>query len=100
LVAGLRIDGYILCEVHVDRGRDDSVVPCVGPVAHIEWSSSSNVIDHALEESDLPPLPRSAMGFYCLISTISTQPFLAVCMYGISFAKRDSRLPWLLCLSR
>lgn len=44
-----------LGEVHVDSGRDDSIIPSVGPVAHVVWESSTNILDHASEEVNLPP---------------------------------------------
>jgi len=30
-----KVIGVILCKVHVDRGRDDSIVPSIPPVAPV-----------------------------------------------------------------
>ena len=43
-------------KIHVDSGRNNTVVPSVSPITAIEWSSSSDVIDHASEKVNSPPL--------------------------------------------
>ncbi len=43
-------------KIHIDRGWHHSVIPCIPPVAPIERSSSSDVIDNSSEDFDPPPL--------------------------------------------
>ena len=42
-------------KIHIDSGRNDAVVPSIPPITRIEWSSSSDVIDHASEKANSPP---------------------------------------------
>ena len=46
----------VLREIHVDRGRDDAIIPGVAPIAPEVWGPSADVINHAAEEVNLPPL--------------------------------------------
>lgn len=94
-------DGYILGEVHINRRRYNSIVPRVGPVAQVERSSSTNVIDHALEEIDLPPFrfPDDGFGWWLSSSSVSTEALLALILISTASAERESRLPWLCALS-
>jgi len=45
----------ILSKIHIHRSRNHAVIPCINPVAPIEWSSPLHIIDHATKKSDFPP---------------------------------------------
>ena len=45
----------ILRKVHIDRRRNDPVIPRISPIARIERGPSLDVFDHSLEQPDLPP---------------------------------------------
>lgn len=47
---------YILCEIHINGGRDDAIVPGIFPVAPVEGGSAAEITDDAAEETNLPPL--------------------------------------------
>ena len=51
-----RWEMHMTYKIHVDSGRNDTVVPSISPVTAIEWSSSFDVIDHASEKANSPPL--------------------------------------------
>ena len=51
-----RWEMHMTYKIHIDSGRNDTVVPSISPVTAIEWSSSFDVIDHASEKADFPPL--------------------------------------------
>jgi hypothetical protein len=46
----------VLCEVHVDGGGDNTVVPGILPVTPVERGAAAQVVDDALEQTDLAPL--------------------------------------------
>ena len=45
----------LLSEEHINRCRNHSIVPCIGPIAYEERSSPLDVVDHAAEEMYTPP---------------------------------------------
>jgi len=46
----------ILSKVHVHRRRYNTIIPCISPIAPIEWRSPSYIIYHPSEQAYLPPL--------------------------------------------
>ncbi len=51
-------EGSILGKIHIHGGRHDTIIPRIGPVTPVEGSTAPDIVDHALEEANLPPARR------------------------------------------
>src|ERR1700750_25698 len=53
------VDLSILCKVHIDSCRDNSIVPSIFPITPVVWSPSLDIVSNALEPPNLVPFVRA-----------------------------------------
>lgn len=91
---------YILCKIHIDGSRYHAVVPGVFPVSPVIGRTPLDVVDHALEQPDLPPFWLTA---FREGGGMGMLPRNGLDLFGFGSGARGgraiawaSRFPWLL----
>lgn len=69
---------WLLCEIHIDRSRDDPIVPSIHPIAPIKRRPPLHIFNHPTEEMDLPPLRRTTSTPRAGVRSLPLEPVPAV----------------------